>query len=105
MTRRPPRAALDRSSAASDVYKRQGEGAALQVCVHARPQCLHGGFPDASGHAVRLVQPFDAQQVGDHEAVEAPFAAQDVGQHAACLLYTSDAADERASVDLGGLRT
>ena len=32
---------------------------------------------------MRLVQPFDAQQVGDHEAVEAPFAAQDVGQHAA----------------------
>ena len=27
MMRRPPRSTLDRSSAASDVYKRQGEGA------------------------------------------------------------------------------
>ena len=26
------------------------------------------------------------------------------GQHATCLLYTSDAADERSSVDLGGRR-
>ena len=26
------------------------------------------------------------------------------GHHAACLLYTSDAADERSSVDLGGRR-
>ena len=25
--------------------------------------------------------------------------------HSACLLYTSDAADERSSVDLGGRRT
>ena len=28
----------------------------------------------------------------------------DSGMHAACLLYTSDAADERSSVDLGGRR-
>ena len=26
------------------------------------------------------------------------------GQNGACLLYTSDAADERSSVDLGGRR-
>ena len=26
------------------------------------------------------------------------------GQHVLCLLYTSDAADERSSVDLGGRR-
>ena len=28
----------------------------------------------------------------------------DVGEHLRCLLYTSDAADERSSVDLGGSR-
>ena len=27
-----------------------------------------------------------------------------IGQHGSCLLYTSDAADERSSVDLGGRR-
>ena len=27
-----------------------------------------------------------------------------IGHHGACLLYTSDAADERSSVDLGGRR-
>ena len=27
-----------------------------------------------------------------------------VGRHYGCLLYTSDAADERSSVDLGGRR-
>ena len=30
--------------------------------------------------------------------------AHGVGQFGACLLYTSDAADERSSVDLGGRR-
>ena len=29
---------------------------------------------------------------------------QPVGQFRVCLLYTSDAADERSSVDLGGRR-
>ena len=34
-----------------------------------------------------------------------PSAAPDAGRRAACcLLYTSDAADERSSVDLGGRR-
>ena len=28
----------------------------------------------------------------------------DIGDHLLCLLYTSDAADERSSVDLGGRR-
>ena len=31
-------------------------------------------------------------------------AAQRAGQRMVCLLYTSDAADERSSVDLGGRR-
>ena len=31
-------------------------------------------------------------------------AAHHVGERSVCLLYTSDAADERSSVDLGGRR-
>ena len=30
--------------------------------------------------------------------------AQEIGKNNSCLLYTSDAADERSSVDLGGRR-
>ena len=32
------------------------------------------------------------------------FISRDEGMHCDCLLYTSDAADERSSVDLGGRR-
>ena len=32
------------------------------------------------------------------------FAETDFGWYGSCLLYTSDAADERSSVDLGGRR-
>ena len=45
MIRRPPRSTLSSSSAASDVYKRQGEGSlatdlmACSVAVHALKQC------------------------------------------------------------------
>ena len=41
MIRRPPRSTLDRSSAASDVYKRQAD--AGQRVVHAAMH-LHGGM-------------------------------------------------------------
>ena len=33
-----------------------------------------------------------------------PASAVDAAEHRVCLLYTSDAADERSSVDLGGRR-
>ena len=39
----------------------------------------------------------------EHGRVGAPVDPQ-AGQASACLLYTSDAADERSSVDLGGRR-
>ena len=69
---------LVRSRGLGDVYKRQGKQVALATVAF---QLLHqrglaGGFY-AFGH----------------------------GGHAqGCLLYTSDAADERSSVDLGGRR-
>src|SRR5665809_43631 len=46
MIRRPPRSTQSRSSAASDVYKRQvrqGPDPDLGGCTHARGGALHGG--------------------------------------------------------------
>ena len=69
MIRRPPRSTLDRSSAASDVYKRQalviGLGGALGL--------------DGAGGA--------AQGDGEHPA--------GLGQALACLLYTSPSPRDR----------
>ena len=69
---------LVRSRGLGDVYKRQGEG----------PLC---GWVD------------DPILV-DTEAVVVGFLGAEVAALGACLLYTSDAADERSSVDLGGRR-
>ena len=50
MIRRPPRSTLDRSSAASDVYKRQEQASSLTLAAHQGvmddPPCLH--------HSVRV---------------------------------------------------
>src|SRR5678816_1098033 len=45
MIRRPPRSTLDRSSAASDVYKRQGLRGAVGIFLASIP--LLAGLPDA----------------------------------------------------------
>ena len=42
----------------------------------------------------------EAMQAGAVDFIQKPFRDQDL----LCLLYTSDAADERSSVDLGGRR-
>ena len=69
---------LVRSRGLGDVYKRQLEGLPLQLTLHETTSgiaaVLDGGKP---GPTVLL---------------------------RGCLLYTSDAADERSSVDLGGRR-
>ena len=83
MIRRPPRSTLDRSSAASDVYKRQAVGEQHVVGGTQRSQ----GIAQAGG--------VDAEQMA--QEADAP-------RLVVCLLYTSDAADERSSVDLGGRR-
>ena len=69
---------LVRSRGLGDVYKRQTENASGRRCP-ARPRVLD-----------RLLH---------RPAVETG-----LGRRQACLLYTSDAADERSSVDLGGRR-
>ena len=74
---------LVRSRGLGDVYKRQVLG--------QRPGTLQIGQP-AVGELMGLAVPDGhVQQLLLH-------------QHLGCLLYTSDAADERSSVDLGGRR-
>ena len=69
---------LVRSRGLGDVYKRQGHG----LLAPGRLSGVDGdrAGPDEAGH------PFGRARIQD------------------CLLYTSDAADERSSVDLGGRR-
>src|SRR5678816_4911378 len=99
MIRRPPRSTLDRSSAASDVYKRQIMGRLIPAGTGMeyyrnvdieRDETVDQGrdrdldeFPDIVGGHDIVVPP--------REPIVVP----------SCLLYTSDAADERSSVDLG----
>src|SRR5678815_1656141 len=56
----------------------------------------------SSSTSLRHLQPAHRDERGDR--VGDPELAVDRGQVVACLLYTSDAADERSSVDLGGRR-
>ena len=67
-----------RSRGLGDVYKRQGEGLAQGL-----------GVAD------------DRHATGAERQLGAVLA---IGLQLVCLLYTSDAADERSSVDLGGRR-
>ena len=69
---------LVRSRGLGDVYKRQGRAFGQQL------EFLSDRFNVVTGADV--------------------LAAQESGQSLPCLLYTSDAADERSSVDLGGRR-
>ena len=69
---------LVRSRGLGDVYKRQPQ---------VRPRVLFG---------------FDRRSAGVR--IHGKRSARLVAQQDSCLLYTSDAADERSSVDLGGRR-
>ena len=69
---------LVRSRGLGDVYKRQAEAA--QILQHARQF-------RAQAHVGVALRPRAVNRNPEH-----------------CLLYTSDAADERSSVDLGGRR-
>ena len=57
---------------------------------------------DSGQHRVRLTAAEGRLQLDDRLATLAVQPLRHLDQH--CLLYTSDAADERSSVDLGGRR-
>src|SRR5450756_3196031 len=96
MIRRPPRSTQSRSSAASDVYKRQ-----FLLLPHA----------SALGHTT-LSRPSSMPTSGGTSAIPSSRATASVivptlfhsALLQACLLYTSDAADDLLCVDLGGRR-
>ena len=135
MIRRPPRSTLDRSSAASDVYKRQVKFildenfvptglyvkerkeahmliedlmllANKRVAFHLAKNFTKVPFvyrvhdtPD-----MKKLEEFslNARRFGYKLKLDSP---KNVSAELnSCLLYTSDAADERSSVDLGGRR-
>ena len=75
---------LVRSRGLGDVYKRQGEAFAVVA---------------ESGQVRAVLDEDRAVDLTSHAAQHV-----DVAAPHACLLYTSDAADERSSVDLGGRR-
>ena len=86
---------LVRSRGLGDVYKRQacGRGSAkvcvARICARS-PSCgMMGGLPWMSAP-----EPKSARLT----------AWVNIASPSTCLLYTSDAADERSSVDLGGRR-
>src|SRR5674536_403079 len=91
MIRRPPRSTLSSSSAASDVYKRQGRRRTKRFLSASLKYEIW----------LRLVR----QEVTIAEAAAAEHVDRStIMRIRTCLLYTSDAADEEDSVDLGGRR-
>ena len=79
------------------------------MCIRDRPAVIarlqgtraigHTRYATTGGAGLRNVQPLFA------ELADGGFAVAHNGNLTnACLLYTSDAADERSSVDLGGRR-
>ena len=62
-----------------------------EMCIRDRRRPVRIGGPDAAGDACR-----------DDLGTRGPEVLENVLR--ICLLYTSDAADERSSVDLGGRR-
>ena len=92
MIRDPPIFTLDRSSAASDVYKRQ----------RWLSPFFHAWFQRHSYWVYLTVCQDCALECVKHLWIWQW--SLDCFRHSCCLLYTSDAADERSSGDLGGSR-
>src|SRR5664280_3475887 len=106
---KPPGAALQRNGASLQ----PGGSARRQVGGRARPHLVRARAPKQGGQlaggeevgvlpGVRPAPAFGSPPCGP-EAVAAQLS-QDDAPAGPCLLYTSDAADEEDSVDLGGRR-
>src|SRR5674536_407690 len=102
MIRRPPRSTLSSSSAASDVYKRQRTtwSAVWTVRYHRGAQ-ERGLRTTGFDHCTVMRSPRRTRPPCRTEAHRCP---RHAVRPCTCLLYTSDAADEEDSVDLGGRR-
>src|SRR5450756_3152180 len=99
MIRRPARSTQSRSSAASDVYKRQVSGRTHDFRF---TEGTHGNSFQRS--ACKYTTKSAYRPEGDGDRI--PRAGRDqllpsAERHDACLLYTSDAADDLLCVDLG----
>ena len=111
MIRRPPRYTHCESSAASDVYKRQAKILCEIKGYGMSSDAYHYTLPDSSGDgAYRAMNnsiedanllPNEIQYI-NAQGTSTP--AGDKAEALACLLYTSDAADDSQCVDLGGRR-
>ena len=110
MIRRPPRSTLDRSSAASDVYKRQASGTAWAAVgtpgAKAAQAAAHAARPRVSRDRVGPIVAADAQEVAMDAAKYfirgVTLLATDPGLQEAlsrvyesCLLYTSPSPRDR----------
>ena len=125
MIRQPPRSTLDRSSAASDVYKRQANEPSkfgftptelllnlkTNNWIHFKNVKICGLMAMASNtedqsqinaEFHKLKELFET--IKNESLLGTEFTQLSIGMSNDCLLYTSDAADERSSVDLGGRR-
>eukprot|EP00657_Telonema_sp_P-1_P008640 TRINITY_DN3022_c0_g1_i1.p1 TRINITY_DN3022_c0_g1~~TRINITY_DN3022_c0_g1_i1.p1 ORF type:complete len:109 (+),score=66.68 TRINITY_DN3022_c0_g1_i1:112-438(+) len=101
MIRRPPRSTQSRSSAASDVYKRQ-----LEEHTDDKLEIL---MLMMRRHEKDFIMRADPKYVDRIDARDTEFrtrlASIRFGDDVkSCLLYTSDAADDLLCVDLGGRR-
>ena len=104
MIRRPPRSTLDRSSAASDVYKRQVINHHMDVPFKVLEHSY--GFDNGTQTDAETKSGNKIIHGDNLEALKSllPEYEGRIDCIYICLLYTSDAADERSSVDLGGRR-
>mgnify|MGYP003381526192 CR=1 FL=1 len=98
---------LVRSRGLGDVYKRQMQACARIGAIHS---VVFGGFSAKSLHerivdagAIAVITADEQVRGGKHNPLKATLD-EAMNMNETCLLYTSDAADERSSVDLGGRR-
>ena len=93
MIRRPPRSTLDRSSAASDVYKRQAEYGALDLFeVSDSASLTHNPARMMALHDVKLA---DMQINLEKAQMKPEFKIGYFIQSLTCLLYTSPSPRDR----------
>src|SRR5450756_2801350 len=102
MIRRPPRSTQSRSSAASDVYKRQGSLVQLGIGPIVTASIILQLFKGADIIKLDTSDPRDQSvyQQLQKLLIFVMIVVEALPQVLGCLLYTSDAADDLLCVDL-----